>query len=217
MYQNIPLLLHLALWRLFYLIVECINRNVMNFLAHAYLAHPSVPLVVGNFIGDFVKGKQMNHYSDEISEGILMHREIDTFTDNHPVFKQSRNRIRKRYNHYSGVIMDIFYDHFLASNWLDYSEIPLSQFTGKIYGIIQDHEHIMPEKAKYMLPYMIEYNWLLNYASVEGIDRSLKGLSRRTAFRSGMEHAAKDLVRHYDDLENDFRLFFPDIVDFTSR
>jgi acyl carrier protein phosphodiesterase len=189
----------------------------MNFLAHAYLAYPSIPLTVGNFIGDFVKGNQLDAYDPDISEGIIMHRRIDTFTDNHPSFKQSRRRIRTQYNHYSGVIIDLFYDHFLAKNWLDYSEVPLNHFTMQLYDIILDHEHIIPEKARYMIPYMVRSNWLLNYATLEGIDRSLKGLSRRTNFKSGMEHACRELQHHYDELEADFRIFFPDIIAFIKK
>jgi acyl carrier protein phosphodiesterase len=189
----------------------------MNFLAHAFLAHPSVPLTVGNFIGDFVKGKQVERFESDIAQGILMHRQIDTFTDDHPVFKQSRDRIRAKYNHYSGVIIDLFYDHFLARSWLLYSDTPLDLFTLNVYDIILDHEHIIPEEARYMLPFMINSNWLLNYATVEGIDRSLKGLSRRTRFKSGMEHASRDLIHHYSGLESDFHAFFPDIIDFIGK
>ncbi|MFN2128076.1 MAG: ACP phosphodiesterase [Anaerolineales bacterium] len=189
----------------------------MNFLAHAYLAPPSVPLTLGNFIGDFVKGRRINLYSPEITEGIVMHRKIDTFTDSHPVFKQSCCRIRRKYNHYSGVIIDLFYDHFLARNWIDYSQIPLNHFTKGVYDIIQDHEHLIPDRARYILPYMVKSDWLLNYATIEGIDRSLKGLSRRTSFQSGMEHASQELIKHYDNLHDDFRIFFPDIINFISQ
>jgi acyl carrier protein phosphodiesterase len=189
----------------------------MNFLAHAYLAHPSIPLTLGNFIGDFVKGKQIDQYDPEISNGILMHRKIDTYTDNHPSFKQSRKRIRNRYNHYSGVIIDLFYDHFLAKNWMDYSEISLHHFTLQVYDIILDNEHLIPEKARYMLPYMVKSNWLLNYATIQGIDRSLKGLSRRTRFKSGMENASQELILYYSELEDDFRNFFPEIIEFIRN
>ena len=189
----------------------------MNFLAHAYLAHPSVPLIIGNFIGDFVKGKQIEQYDEDISEGIIMHRKIDTFTDSHPVFKQSKSRIRKKYNHYSGVIIDLYYDHFLAKNWEDYSDIPLQSFTLSLYDIILEKENIIPEKARYMLPFMVKSNWLFNYGTIDGIDRSLTGLSRRTNFKSGMEYASNDLVKHYNELENDFRDFFPEIIDYINR
>ena len=188
----------------------------MNFLAHAYLSQHSVPLMVGNFIADFIKGNQINLYHNEIIEGIVMHRKIDEFTDRHKVFKRSRKRIWKKYRHYSNVIIDLYYDHFLASNWMDYSSIPLNDFASHVYSVMQEHEDILPERAREMLPYMIRYNWLANYSSIEGIDRSLKGLSRRTPYNSRMEEARQDLIDHYRDLEKDFREFFPEITAFFS-
>ncbi len=172
--------------------------------------------MVGNFIGDFVKGNQIIHYDDSIIEGILMHRKIDDFTDNHPVFRRSRKRIRHKYRHYSGVIIDLFYDHILAKNWDEYAEESLDKFVHEVYSVIQNHIQIIPEKARYMLPYMMKHNWLLNYSTLEGIDLSLKGLSKRTNHRSGMEHAAADLREKYNQFENDFKEFFPEIITFIS-
>jgi len=188
----------------------------MNFLAHAYLSRNSRHLMVGNFIGDFVKGNQILQYDEGIVEGILMHRKIDDFTDNHVVFKRSRKRIRHKYRHYSGVVIDLFYDHILAKNWNNYAEKSLDKFASEVYTVIQDHIQIIPEKARYMFPYMMKYNWLVNYSTLEGIDQSLKGLSKRTNHRSGMEHAATDLAEKYKHFENDFKEFFPEIMDFIS-
>lgn len=188
----------------------------MNFLAHAYLSQHSEPLMVGNFIADFIKGNQINRYEDEIIEGIIMHRKIDEFTDRHKVFKRSRKRIWKKYRHYSNVIIDLYYDHFLASNWVDYSSISLDEFASHVYSVMQKNRDILPEKAREILPYMIQYNWLVSYSSIDGIHRSLKGLSRRTPYNSGMENARQDLILHYRDLENDFREFFPEITAFLG-
>ncbi|MBR9999478.1 MAG: DUF479 domain-containing protein [Cyclobacteriaceae bacterium] len=189
----------------------------MNFLAHAYLARDSESLLVGNFIGDFVKGTQFLHFDPGIIEGILLHRKIDEFTDNHFVFRRSRKRIRDKYRHYSGVIIDLFYDHFLAKNWGNYAEKPLGEFADHVYRILQEHLEIIPPKAKNMLPYMIKYNWLVNYSTIDGIDKSLKGLSRRTIHNSGMENAAGDLRELYLDFEMDFFEFFPEIVYFAGE
>ena len=188
----------------------------MNFLAHAFLARNSETLLVGNFIGDFVKGNQFYHFHPGIVDGILLHRRIDDFTDNHPVFRRSRKRIREKYRHYSGVIIDLYYDHFLAKNWEDYANKSLKEFASQVYRTIQDHADIIPSRAKNMLPYMIKYNWLVNYATIEGIDQSLKGISRRTKHVSGMENAWEDLLDHYADFENDFCEFFPEIMVFTD-
>ena len=189
----------------------------MNFLAHAYLARRSIPHLVGNFIADFVKGNQAYQYDDGIVEGILMHRRIDEFTDSHEIFKKSRNRIKDKYRHYSGVIIDLYYDHFLAKNWKKYEKTPLDKFAEFVYAVIQDHIYIIPHRAQYVLPYMIKQNWLVNYSHVEGIDRSLKGLSRRTPYKSRMDEAAEDLLKHYDQFESDFNLFFPEIIAFLEE
>lgn len=186
----------------------------MNFLAHSYLSSYSVPLTVGNFIADFVKGNQINQYQDHIAKGINLHRNIDNYTDSHPVFKRSCRRLRQKYRHYSGVIIDLYYDHFLASKWDEFSDVTLEKFAAWIYKTMYDHFEIIPEQAKLMLPHMVRHNWLVNYASIEGIDLSLKGLSRRTRHESGMEDAAGDLIRHYNHFEYDFMEFFPQIIDY---
>lgn len=188
----------------------------MNFLAHAYLSRNSDTLLVGNFIGDFVKGTQFGQYDAGIVEGILMHRKIDEFTDNHAVFRRSRRRIREKYGHYSGVIIDLFYDHFLARNWDNFENRPLKDFADHVYRVLQENFEIIPEAAKRMFPYMMKYNWLVSYATVDGIDRSLKGLSRRTVHDSGMENAAGDLLAMYPQFEEDFFEFFGEIVDYIE-
>jgi acyl carrier protein phosphodiesterase len=188
----------------------------MNFLAHGYLSRHSESLLLGNFIGDFVKGRNMDHFPPEIVRGIRMHRNIDEFTDSHPVFIRSKNRIREKYRHYTGVIIDVFYDHFLAANWKDYSaEEDLPAFCDKLYNIISIHYQMLPDTAKTIIPWMKKYNWLLSYATIEGIDRSLKGMSRRTPFKSGMEYASGDLQAYYKEFSQDFNEFFPDLISHT--
>ena len=188
----------------------------MNFLAHGYLSGDSESVLVGNFIGDFVKGKRMENYGAEIANGIILHRKIDEYTDSHPVVLRSRNRIRKNYRHYTGVIIDIFYDHMLAVNWNTYHSQPLAEFCEHVYDIIYNHYDLLPPGAREMIPWMVKYNWLLNYATFEGIDRSLKGLSRRTSFESGMENAVLDLRKHYNGFADDFSHFFPDLVRYVK-
>jgi len=189
----------------------------MNFLAHAFLSRNSERLLVGNFIGDFVKGNQFGHFHPGIIEGIRFHRKIDEYTDNHPIFRRSRKRIREKYRHYTGVIIDLYYDHFLAKNWEDYANTPLEIFARQVYRTMQDHSDIIPQKARNMLPYMIKYNWLVNYSTIEGIDQSLKGISKRTSHASGMENASGDLLEQYMDFENDFSEFFPEIMAYAEE
>lgn len=184
----------------------------MNFLAHLYLSGDNPKLMVGNFIGDFVKGKNaLEKFEPEIIRGIELHRSIDAFTDKHAIVSLSKDRLREKYRHYSGVIVDVFYDHFLAKNWPDYHSQPLLDFSLAAYKTIESYEKVLPEEVKQMLPYMKRGNWLLNYSFVEGIHRALSGMASRTTFVSKMEEASSELVTHYDAFEKEFREFLPEL------
>ncbi|GHM99326.1 ACP phosphodiesterase [Cytophagales bacterium WSM2-2] len=190
----------------------------MNFLAHLFLSGENSGVKVGNFIGDFVKGRNLEaQFGKEIARGVELHREIDWFTDRHPVVKQSKERLRPKYRHYSGVITDIFFDHFLAKNFDKYSTVFLPDFADECYRIIQEEEAILPEGVKYMMPYMIKGNWLLNYARLEGIQKSLSGMARRAKFDSRMDESVEDLKTHYPDFENEFFIFFPELQEFATK
>lgn len=189
----------------------------MNFLAHLYLSKENNNILIGNFIADAVKGKDYENYPEEIKAGILLHREIDYFTDTHPIVKKSKRRLNLRYRHYKGVIIDIFYDHFLAKNWHQYSDIPLEIYAENVYGFLQESKEIFPEKIQKLLPYMIEYNWLVSNASVLGIERILAGMNRRSKGISKMDMATEDLLKHYEDFELDFTVFFEELMQFSEE
>lgn len=182
----------------------------VNFLAHIYLSGENEKIMVGNFIGDFVKGKAALHaFEADIVLGIELHRSIDLFTDRHPVVAESKNRLRPKYRHYSGVIVDVFYDHFLARNWSNFHSQVLPDFAEKTYRTIDRYNAILPQDVKNMMPYMTKGNWLVNYARVEGIHRALSGMARRTSYDSKMDEAMPDLVKDYDQYHGEFNTFFP--------
>jgi acyl carrier protein phosphodiesterase len=184
----------------------------MNFLAHCYLSGPDPQIITGNFIGDFVKGRNLAAiFGAGIARGVELHRAIDAFTDHHPIVKESKNRLRPTYRHYSGVIVDIFYDHFLAAGWETYSEIPLEDYASRVYQIMRDQQSLLPERVNQMLPYMVRGNWLRNYAHLDGIERVLGGMARRATFTSHMEHATNDLRQSYSEFKTEFDLFFPEL------
>jgi acyl carrier protein phosphodiesterase len=184
----------------------------MNFLAHLYLSGGDPEVMVGNFIGDFVKGRSLlQQFNASIVKGIELHRAIDEFTDKHPVVKQSKDRLRPTYRHYAGVIVDVFYDHYLAKYWDHYHNDLLPDFAEHAYATIEAHDAMLPEGVKRMLPYMIRGNWLVHYARVEGIDRALTGMSRRTPYESRMDEAVIDLQKYYDEFKAEFELFFPEL------
>lgn len=189
----------------------------MNYLAHAYLSGDNEELLIGNFIADAVKGKAMDDFNGEIRRGIVLHRAIDDFTDRHPMHKESRQRLHPRYGHYAGVMIDIYYDHFLARNWSRYSTSNLTEYTRKVYAILQKNAAILPEKINFMLQYMVPQNWLLNYGNMDGIRKVFRGMANRTKFDSQMEKGVEDLQESYDKFEAEFTSFFPELEEFVNR
>ena len=189
----------------------------MNFLAHLYLSKNNKNVLIGNFISDAIKGKDYKRYPHEIKAGILLHREIDTFTDTHPTVRKSMHRLHKRYGHYDGVIIDLLYDHFLAKNWANYSAIPLADFAQDFYNLLNDNFEILPKKTQHLLPYMIEYNWLYNYQFFEGIEKVLNGMNNRTKQKSQMHLAIEDLKSLHSEFEEDFTVFFEDLRNFSNQ
>jgi acyl carrier protein phosphodiesterase len=188
----------------------------MNYLAHISLSGNDEFVQIGNFIADGVKGKKYELYSFKIKIGILLHRQIDWFTDNNIVVRKSKRRLNNRYGHYKGVIIDIFYDHFLAKNWTNYSDVPLHKFTHAFYKKLNDNFDLLPEKVKYLTPYMINGDWLTNYSNLEGIENVLVGMNKRTQGKSEMHLSIYDLKEHYQEFEQDFASFFEKLRNFSA-
>jgi acyl carrier protein phosphodiesterase len=191
------------------------NYN-MNFLAHLFLSGNSEGLIIGNFIADSVKGSDYKKYPPEIQKGILLHRMIDTFTDTHPVVEESKKRLRLKYRKYSSVIVDIYYDHYLAINWNNYSNTKLDNYTQNIYKIIQKNHSILPGKSAEFAKYMFRYNILEAYSTFSGIEQVLKGMAGRAKIESNMELAIEDLKEHYTLFEKEFIDFFKELQEFVN-
>ena len=189
----------------------------MNYLAHIYLSGEDEQLKIGNFIADSVKGRKFIGFSENVKNGIILHRAIDKFTDSHPIVKKSVRRLFPVYSHYSAVIVDILYDHFLAANWSDYSEVPLEDYVADFYDLLNENFEILPKRVKNFLPYMIRDNWLLNYATIEGIGKILFQMDQRTKNRSQMQLATKELKLYYSEFEEEFRSFFTDLENFCTE
>lgn len=189
----------------------------MNFLAHLFLSGDNEEIITGNFIADHVKGEAVLKFSDGIQQGIKLHREIDGFTDSHPVFLKSKQRLNGNYRRYAGVVADMFYDHFLSADWQSYSNESLLDFTDRMHAVLIKRYPILPERSQRFIAYMRKFNWLTGYGTFEGLGRALNGMAIRTSFNSGMENAVRDLKIHYDLYKEEFRLFFPEIIKFVER
>ncbi len=189
----------------------------MNYLAHIYLSGINEQVVIGNFIADGIKGKKYQDFPKDIKKGILLHRQIDSYTDSHPIVKSSTKRLHKHYGHYAGVIVDIFYDHFLAKNWSNYCRLPLDEYVENFYTLLKANFDVLPLRIQTMMPYMIEDNWLLSYASIQGIQKVLDGVNKRTNNISKMNLATKELTIYYDEFEAEFANFFEELINFSSK
>lgn len=183
----------------------------MNFLAHIYLSGDNDFVKIGNFMADSIRGSRYLDYSPEIQKGVLLHRHIDSFTDAHSIYRRSKHRLHEKYGHYSGVIMDIAYDHFLAKNWSKYSNEKLEDYAADFYQLMQDNYEILTERTKGMLPYMIGRNWLVSYASLEGLEMILFQMDHRTKNRVHMQEAVIEIKVFYSEFEAEFFQFFEEL------
>lgn len=189
----------------------------MNYLAHIYLAGSDDKNIIGNFLGDFVNKSSEDNFEASIKNGIFMHRKLDSFTDSNPVFLGSRRRITSENRRFSGVLVDMFYDHFLAKNWSMYSEMPLGEFADNFYGMLERFSYCLPDKLKRRLPFMIEENWLLSYKEIDGIKIPLDRISKRFAgSKHPLSNPIDELIGNYEALENDFKNFFPCAIDYAN-
>jgi hypothetical protein len=184
----------------------------MNFLAHIYLSGEGDELLtIGNFIADTVRGKEYLQYPEAMQRGILLHRRIDTFTDAHAIFRKSKHRLVPTYNHYAGVLVDIFYDHCLAKHWKEYSDKSLEQYVQHFYDTLERHQQLLNNKAQTLSKYIIAERWLESYQTFEGISSILYRMDRRTGFVSKMQYAIEDLKRDEKLYEEEFTQFFKEI------
>lgn len=184
----------------------------MNYLAHMYLSGDHQDIMIGNFIADHLNGNDFQRYRRGIVLGIRHHRFIDAFTDSHPVFLRSKKRLQDRFHKYSGVIVDMYYDHFLAMGWSQYSPDPILEFTTNRYGILMKNFRLLPARTRRILPFMMATNWLASYADLNFLQRSFEGMAWRTPFPSGMESAVSALRSDYESFRKDFSEFFPELV-----
>jgi acyl carrier protein phosphodiesterase len=189
----------------------------MNYLAHFYLSKENENLILGNLIADSMNGRldspQYELFNKEIILGIKLHREIDFFTDNNEIVRQSIRRLQPKYHKYSGVIVDMYYDHILAKNWNKFSKIPLELYSARVYSIFEEHKSIIPFKMNRLVHSMSSRDWLSNYRFEENLKWAFSGLAKRAKFESKMEYAFDDLIENYKEFTEEFLLFFPQIIE----
>ncbi len=188
----------------------------MNVLAHIYLSGDSDEIIIGNYIGDYVKGRDYLKFPEQVRKGIILHRNIDSFTDSHPVVHRSKIHFLKNYHKYAGVVVDILYDHYLTREWDFYSRRPLESITYQFYRAMVNNYDILPDLVKERMPFFIIHNWLESYRSVKGIKTVFKAMSKRTSLPSETRYVMKAFKKNYYELGDDFMEFFPQLIEYVE-
>jgi len=188
----------------------------MNFLAHLYLSGSNVDIRLGNFIGDYVKGKNLSNYPDGVQKGIILHRSIDSFTDKHNATRSCIELLRPGYGKYAGVVVDVLFDHVLANEWNKYSDSELKSFTRSFYFQMVRKHSLLPDRVKRFLPFMIQSNRLYSYKTYDGLKRAIEIMSSVTSLPENSAYAIDTLKSNYAFFTNQFNIFFPELITYVN-
>ncbi len=188
----------------------------MNFLAHLYLSGNNEQVLVGNFIGDYVKGRKYLDYPEDVQKGIILHRNIDSFTDSHALVKESIQYFRKGYGRYSGIVVDVVFDYFLANYWTSYSNISLKEFTKQAHSILLSNFGILPGRVQLFLPIMIKSKRLASYATYSGIKKALDIMSNYSSLPNASGFCIETLNKEEDNLQKKFQQFMIGLIEYVE-
>lgn len=188
----------------------------MNYLAHLHLGGEAPAQLLGSLYGDFVKGPLAGRWPADIEAAIRLHRRIDAFTDSHPLQARARARFPAERRRYAGILLDLFFDHCLALHWADYADEPLAQFSDRVYRVLAA-EPALPGRLALIAPRMAEQDWLGSYRDFAVLQRVLDGLGRRLSRPGALDGSLAELERLYQPLSEDFRLFYPELIEFARR
>lgn len=189
----------------------------MNYLVHLYLSGPEPEIQLGGLMGDFVKGPIPSVYPPKVALGLHLHRRIDSLAQNSPHTRQSRQRLDPKFGHGRGIIVDIFYDHFLAANWLNHSKTPLESYAADIYKLLQASHHQLPQGLQQVATRMIEYNWLVSYQYRDVVGKALHRIAQRLSRPLPLAEGVDDLVTHEVSLMQDFTGFMKEATLFVKE
>lgn len=189
----------------------------MNYLVHLYLAGEDPEIKLGGLMGDFVKGPIPIDFPEKLALGLHLHRRIDSLSQNSRNTRQSRQRLNPKYSHGRGIIIDIFYDHFLASTWADYAAEPLESYSANVYRLLQSHHAQLPHGLQQVAPSMIEHNWLVSYQQPWVVGRALKRIAQRLSRPLPLAEGVDDLAEQEFLLRQDFANFMEEAIVFVKE
>lgn len=189
----------------------------MNLVAHQFLSFNNPSLQIGNLLGETVKGNKYLVYPEDIQQGILLHRAIDHFTDSHPIVKKSTTHFHSTHHKYAPIITDLMYDYYLIKHWRNYHSSSFQNFKEDCYTLFHYNYDNFPSDLQHMLDHLLKYDWFENYKTLEGIQKTLDGISKRTKFPNQLHNALEEMKTYETELEKDFLIFFPELIDFAKK
>ncbi len=189
----------------------------MNHLVNLYLSRNLGEKMLGCLIGEIVRTSNCEKYSQKTLEGIELNKKISNFVKEHAVYERSRLKLNPKYSKHSAKIIDIFYDHFLASQWSKFSKESLENFAKESYIFIVKNHSILPYKLRKLVSVMAKDNWLENYSSVQGIHNYMREITRRDTFQTNLEYSLEDLINNYSAFKTDFEEIFPQLVEYVKE
>lgn len=192
------------------------RRTDVNYLAHLYLSPPQEDAWLGSLLGDFVKGPLGDRYRGAVAAAIVLHRRLDSYTDAHAAVQRSRSRVSAARRRYAGIMIDMFYDHFLARSWAEFHRESLEAFSTRVYRLLERRHAELPERLQFVAPRMASHDWLGSYASPANIGRALDGIGTRLRRANRLDGAGEELLAGYAGFEADFRAFLPEVKAFAT-
>ncbi|MEX1236763.1 MAG: ACP phosphodiesterase [Pseudomonadales bacterium] len=188
----------------------------MNHLAHFKVSHPDPALIVGGFLGDFVKGRLNGAYPERIERGIRLHRAVDAFADQHRIIKRSVTRFAPGFRRYGPIMVDVIYDHFLAKRWQTFNDDALTEFCDVVFGALEEEAQLLPADARRMAEHMAASRSLENYGRDVFVNRSLTHIGTRLKRKNPLHLAFDQFKNHEAALYEDFTVFFPELLSFCK-
>lgn len=188
----------------------------MNYLAHLHLGGQQPEQLLGSLYGDFVKGPLQGRFPLSLEAAIRLHRQIDVYTDSHPLVLEALARFPRERRRYAGIILDVFFDHCLAVHWQDYNDQPLEQFTGRFYQVLTMQPDL-PGRLAQIAPSMAADDWLGSYREFAVLEQVFRGIARRLSRPEGMDGAMAEVEVLYEPLMEDFRSFYPELQAFARK
>jgi acyl carrier protein phosphodiesterase len=185
----------------------------VNYLAHIALSGTSPQIIMGNFCGDYVKGKldsdQKSTYPKDFLTGVRLHRFIDHFTDTDDTVRVMIKEVCQLYGRSASVVTDICFDYFLAKSFSVYHSSDIRFFTTGFYEIYRQHLSLVPER---MIPFaeaLVSNDWLYKYREWQTVERTLRSMGNRYPFLSDLLSSSEPMKRELDVYEQYFVEFYP--------